>query len=71
MSDLVGNPKDRFSHDAAQIYWAKVLPEQWELIQFFRKHEIFRKKLRMHFEQAIIHLSKSLNFILLKCLQIA
>ena len=36
----------------------------------FRKHELFRKFLRMHFEQAIIHLSKSLNFILIKCLQI-
>ena len=52
------------------IYWAKVLPEQWELVQIFRKHEIFRKNLRMHFEQAIIHLSISLNFILIKCLQI-
>ena len=51
------------------IYWAKVLPEQWELIQIFRKHEIFRKNLRMHFEQAIIHLSKSLNFIVIKCLE--
>ena len=26
------------------IYWAKVLPEQWEWNQIFRKHEIFRKK---------------------------
>ena len=48
------------------IYWANVLPEQWELIQLFRKHEIFRKKIRMHFEQAMIHLSKSLNFIFYK-----
>ena len=53
-----------------EIYWAKVLPEQWELIQIFRKHEIFRKNLRMHFEQAINHLSKSLNCILIKCLKI-
>ena len=52
------------------IYWAKVLPEKWELIQIFRKHEIFRKILRMHLQQAIIHLSKSLNFILIKCLKI-
>ena len=44
--------------------------EQWGLIQIFRNHEIFRKKIRMHFEQAIIHLSKSLNLILIKCLQI-
>ena len=29
-----------------------------------------RKLLKMHVEQAIIHLSKSLNFILIKCLQI-
>ena len=54
----------------ANVYWAKVLPEQWKLIQISRKHEIFRKNLRMHFEQAIIHLSKSQNFILIKCLQI-
>ena len=60
----------RWRHKKNLIYWAKVLPEQWELIQIFRKHEIFRKKLRTHFEQAIIHLSKSLNFILIKCLQI-
>ena len=52
------------------VYWAKVLPEQWELILIFRKHEIFRKNLRMQFQQAIIHLSKSLNFILIKCLKI-
>ena len=52
------------------IYWAKVLSEQWELLQNFRKHEILRKFLRMHFEQAIIHLSRSLNFILIKYLQI-
>ena len=26
-----------------QIYWAKVLPEQWELIQIFRKHDIFKR----------------------------
>ena len=51
-------------------YWAKVLPEQWELLQSFRTHEIFRKILKMHFDQAIIHLSKSLNFIFIKCLQI-
>ena len=52
------------------MYLAKVLPDQWELLKIFRKREIFRKILRMHFEQAIIHLSKSLNFILIKCLQI-
>ena len=52
------------------IYWAKVLPEQLELLQIFRKHEIFRKFLRMHFEQAIILLSKSLNLIVINCLQI-
>ena len=52
------------------IYWAKVLPEQWGLLQIFKKHEIFRKVLRMHLEQAIIHLSISLNFILIKYLQI-
>ena len=52
------------------IYWAKVLPEQCELLQIFRKHKTIRKILRMHFEQAIIHLSKSPNFILIKCLQI-
>ena len=39
-----------FSHVTSQlctpifIYWAKVLPEQWALLQIFRKHEIFRKK---------------------------
>ena len=55
---------------SVKIYWAKVLPEQWTLLQIFRKHEIFRKILRMYFEQTIIHLSKSLNFILIKCLQI-
>ena len=27
-----GNKKD--------IFWAKVLPEQWELLQIFMKHEI-------------------------------
>ena len=70
LSDLVRSLEDRFSYQAAHIYWAKVLPEQWELIQIFRKHEIFRKILRLHFEQAIIHLSKLLNFILIKCLQI-
>ena len=52
------------------LYWAKVLPEQWKLILIFRKHEIFRKKLRMHVEQAIIPLSKSLNLILIKSLQL-
>ena len=52
------------------IYWAKVLPEQWELIQIARKHEIFKTFLRKHFEQAIIYLSKSLNFIIIKCLHI-
>ena len=52
------------------LYWAKVLPEQWELLQIFRKHEIFGFFLRMHFKQTIIHLSKSLNFILIKCIQI-
>ena len=51
-------------------YWAKVLPEQWELIKIFRKHEIFRRILGMHFEQAIIHLSKSLNFNFIQCFQI-
>ena len=58
------------SHGCKVIYWAKVLPEQWELLQIFRTHEIFRKLLKMHFDQTIIHLSKSLNFILIKCLQI-
>ena len=53
------------------IYWAKVLPEQWELLQISRNMKYLEKKLRMHFEQAIIHLSKSLNFILIKCLQIS
>ena len=52
------------------IYWAKVLPEQRELLQIFRTHEIFRKNLKMHFDQAIIRNSKSLNFIFIKCLQI-
>ena len=52
------------------VYWAKVLPEQSESLQIFRKHKILRKNLRMQFEQAIIHLSISLNFILIKCLQI-
>ena len=47
-------------------YWAKVLPEQWKLIQICKKHKIFRKILRMHFEQAI----SFINFILIKCLQI-
>ena len=56
--------------DNAVLYWAKVLPEQWELLQIFRTHEIFRKFLKMHFDQAIIHLTKSLNFIFIKCLQI-
>ena len=32
--------------------------------------EIFRNVLKMHFDQAIIHLSKSLNFIFIKFLQI-
>ena len=50
------------------IYWTKVLPEQLELSHFFRKPEIYRKNLRMHSKQAIIHLSKSLNFIFIKCL---
>ena len=31
---------------------------------------MFRNFLKMHFDQAIIHLSKSLNFIFIKCLQI-
>ena len=52
------------------IYWAKVLPEQRELLQIFGTHEIFRNLLKMHFDQATIHFSKSLNFILIKCLQI-
>ena len=41
-----------------------------ELLKNFKKHEIFRNCLRIHLEQAIIHLSKSLNFILIKFLQI-
>ena len=53
-----------------ELFWAKVLPEQLELIQIFRKHEIIRTILSMHFEQVIIHLSKSLKIILIKCLQI-
>ena len=53
-----------------KIYWAIVLTEQQELLQIIRTHEIFRNFLKMHFDQAIIHLSKSLNFILIKCLQI-
>ena len=52
------------------LYWAKVLPEQWASLQIFRTHDIFRTFLKMHFDQAIIHLSKSLNFILITCLQI-
>ena len=36
----------------------KVLSEQSELSQIFREHETFRKKLRMNFRQAMIHLSK-------------
>ena len=52
------------------IYWAKVLPEQCELLQIFRRRKTIRKILRMHFEQAIIHLSKSLNFIIIKCQKI-
>ena len=52
------------------VYWAKVLPEQWESLQIFRTNETLRHFLKMHFDQAIIHLSKSLNFILIKCLQI-
>ena len=32
-----------------EVYWTKVLPEQWELIQIFRKHEIFRKKIKYAF----------------------
>ena len=52
------------------IYWTKVLPEQRELLQIFRTHAIFRIYLKMHYDQAIIHLSKSLNVILIKCLQI-
>ena len=30
------------------IYWAKVLPEQWELLKIFKKHDLFRNCLRMH-----------------------
>ena len=59
-----------YLHNKRKLYWAKVLSEQWELLQTFRTHEIFRKFLKMHFDQAIIHLSKSLNFIFIKCLQI-
>ena len=55
---------------ALLLYWAKVLLEQWKLLQIFRTHEIFRKFLKMHFDQAIIHILKSLNFIFIKCLQI-
>ena len=47
-----------------KIYWAKVLPEQLDLSQIFRKHEIFRIVLRIIFKQTIIHLSKLLNFIM-------
>ena len=52
------------------IYWAKVLPEQWELLQILWTHEIYRNFLKMHFDQAIIYLSKSLIFLFIKCLQI-
>ena len=53
----------------AHIYWDKVLPEHWELLQFSMKHEKLREFFKMHFEQAINHLSKSLNFILINFLQ--
>ena len=59
-----------FVYISAYIYWAKVLPEQGKLFQTFRTHEIFRKSIKMLFDQAIIHLSKSLNFIIIKFLQI-
>ena len=57
----------RICKQRQQHILAQNLPEQLELSQIVRKRKLFRRFSRMNFKQVIIHLSKLLNSVFLKC----